>query len=151
MAEFCGGGRVRGGISSGQGNFRLVIDPEVDKNFAEDPQVRSLVGKMAEGMAELARDNIVSDGLIDTGDMLASVTSHIRTIANKISAVATVGTDHWQYVEYGTGQRGESSLQPLKLAQGYRHGSAAGIRAYAFMRRAFLETKAAFERGDYAP
>jgi hypothetical protein len=92
---------------------------------------------MAQETANDARDNIISDGLVGTGDLLGSV----RQDGTRVY----IGTDHWYYLEYGTPPHlifpvvkqalwWEGASHPVRRV---RHP---GNREYAPMRRA-LYTK----------
>jgi hypothetical protein len=77
--------------------------------------------------------NIISDGLVDTGDLLMSV----RQEGTRVY----VGTDHWHFLEYGTSPHPiypvvKQALWWEGLAHPVPRVSHPGNREYAFMRRA---------------
>ena len=84
------------------------------------------------------RGNIVGDGLIDTGAMLASV----RQEGNRVY----VGTDHWHFLEYGTSPHvitpnTKQALWWPDAAHPVKRVNHPGNREYAFMRRALYKKR----------
>jgi hypothetical protein len=94
--------------------------------------------RIAGEVTDDARGNIIADGLIDTGDLLASV--------HQEGTRTYVGTDHWAPLEYGA--RPHIIRPNIKQAlwwPGIDHPVAQvnhpGNREYAFMRRALYKKR----------
>jgi hypothetical protein len=89
--------------------------------------------RMADEISDDVRANIISDGLIRTGELLLSVRQQNTRVY--------IGTDHWHYIEYGTAPH---VIRPnLKRALWWEgaphpvsHVNHPGTRAYAPMRLA---------------
>lgn len=73
-------------------------------------RILAAVGRGVEMAARLVADEARSTVAIDTGDVQSKIEAKESTITGNIVTAAVVsGSDHGGYLEYGTGQRGESS------------------------------------------
>lgn len=125
---FRGGGRVQGGKAGDAGYFRWSEDAE--------KVILELVRPTFEAAAEAGYDVSYREVPVRTGNLRSTIDHGTRLHRGFLEAYLTVGTDYWQFVEYGTGLRGESSnLAGPVQSQGYGHGQGAGMPARPFMRR----------------
>lgn len=132
-----GGGRVRGGLAVDQGFFRLEIDTDA---------VADLSRPFLEQIAREARDEAFNLAAHRTGEMRDSIEHGVRGRGEKTEAFVSVGSDHWQFVEYGTGRRGSRSNPQGIISQGYTHGVGEGTPARPFMRPALLSMRNKVQR-----
>jgi hypothetical protein len=102
------------------------------------PHLLRFQRKIAGDVLDDVRANIVADGLVDTGAMLASV----RQEGTRVY----VGTDHWHFLEYGTRAHPiypntKQALWWPDLAHPVARVNHPGNREYAFMRRALYKKR----------
>jgi len=87
--------------------------------------------------AEMERDVPV-----DTGELASKMFARVRKLGKRVATLEAGSTaKHFQFVEYGTGTRGNQSWDasvegPFPLPAGYVHGSVPGNRAQPFARPA---------------
>lgn len=96
--------------------------------------------QMAGEVAEDARGNIISSGLVRTGQLLGSV----RQEGTRVY----IGTDHWHFIEYGTAPhtirpKVKKALWWIDISTGHpvSHANHPGTREYAPMRRALYKKR----------
>lgn len=86
------------------------------------------------------KKQITAMGLVDTGNLRASVHSFVRQKFNQKEGVAGTNVDYAPFLEYGTGQRGASSDHP-DVPDDYLYGDNKGITAYKFMHKAWVKKR----------
>ena len=136
-----GGGRVRGGRAGERGFFRLNEDYK--------QVVLDMTRPHLEEIAEVGKNLAYASAAKDTGEMADSIQSGTRKLGDRIEAFVVVGSDHWQFVEYGTGQRGALTNDATGIqSQGYSHGESIGQPSRPFMRPALMEMERVWNHGS---
>lgn len=62
-------------------------------------RIEQRIDRLADATAEAVADDARDLAAVDTGEMKSTI--HIRYLSGRVRHVH-VGTDHWQFVEYGT-------------------------------------------------
>lgn len=86
------------------------------------------------------KKQITEMGLVDTGNLRASVHSFVRTRLNSTEGVAGTTVDYAPFLEFGTGARGETSNHP-QVPPYYQYGEHLGIKAYKFMWKSWMNKR----------
>lgn len=132
-----GGGRVRGGVSVDMGWFKNSA------NWTEliDPLIRPAMEQAVQEGITTATKAVP----VRTGRLQSTIGGRVQRRGNQLQGALFVGTDYWQYVEYGTGLRGEGTNPTNTVqSQGYTHGGIDGMPARPFMRPGLIAMQNSF-------
>lgn len=116
------------------GSILVEFNRRLEEEILKQEEMRIAVLQILDDGVEYAR-NLAA---VDTGAMRDSIRNGgFQEIDGEAVGVIEVGdgAPHWIFIEYGTGQRGAASDQPEPgVAEGYQHGTSAGIAAQPFLR-----------------
>lgn len=120
-------------------NFKSTVD--VLGGFILNPNLEAEINgssEMTDTLQELvtmATEYAMNLAPVRDGIMIGTIAGRVEGSGAERHGIVEVGSDHWIFVEYGTGMRGAGSAQPAPgLPGGYKHGSVAGQAAQPFMR-----------------
>lgn len=120
------------------------MDVDINLLDVREDQVLDALGNAvhmtAEQVAMSVRNNIISDGLIESGAMLNSVAAvMLDDFAWEVQVGDGMETPYPVFQEFGTGVRGSAS--GVEVPPGYVYGPSAGIDAHSFVRSAVEENE----------
>lgn len=126
---------------------RFQMDVNLPLTEVAEQQILNALGsavhQTAEQVAMSVRNNIISDGLIESGAMLNSVAAVMENeFAWDVEVGDGIGDPYPVFQEFGTGQRGSAS--GVEVPPGYVYGGSAGIDAHSFVRNALEEHQQEF-------
>ena len=109
----------------------FIEDPTWESKLREG--LKPTIGHVTEDIGKDVRENLAPH--TKTGELLGSVD------VNPATGTVSIGTDHWQFIEYGTAPH-EIKAKPghfLKIGNTFRREvHHPGTREYAPMRRALM-------------
>lgn len=118
-------------IGSTSVTSQFIINPNLKSDVLNGKDMERALNKIV----KMATQYAINIAPTRDGDLVASIRGFIQGSSSGKEGVIEVGTDHWMYVEYGTGIRGAASHQPAPgTAAGWVHGPSAGQTAQPFMR-----------------
>ena len=132
-----GGGRVQGGVSVDMGRFRYAI------NWA-DIVGAALTARM-ETAVEIGERTAREAVPVRTGNLQSTIEGNVQRRGPSLEGRLSVGTNYWQFVEYGTGGRGvDTNISGPVQSQGYSYGPSGGMPARPFMRPGLVAMRNSF-------
>ena len=124
-----------GGSIGGAGGVTMIGSFVLNRNLETDIIDSQGMERTLSELVTMATEYAINLAPVRDGDLVGSINGSVEGSGTSKQGYVEVGTDHWMFVEYGTGVRGAGSDQPNPgLPGGYVHGSVAGQLAQPFMR-----------------
>jgi len=111
------------------------------KQLLLETKMKNIIARAAAILEAEIKLQITEMGLVDTGNLRASVHSFTRQKIYSTEGVAATNVEYAPFLEFGTGQRGAKSDHP-NVPPKYKHGDSRGIVAYKFMHKAWVKRRA---------